>query len=335
MDLRSYSWDTALQEYLLHKRAHYATQTVRYYKIQLSGLARWSERAGIPFDAFGKRHLDRYLVERSQAGTSQTTLHHDALCAKVFFGWCTKNDLLERNPLSEYLVRNAPTPPKHMPGDEEIQALVGAVRDYWNPVKNPKARFQPAATRTFHRERNYAILVGLLDTACRAGEMLAFKVDDYNEPERRITVRTSKGRTARVLPVSDEWAEALESWLKVRAKVMEPVAKADDEGWLFISETGGAVVHRSLHHVLKSFLDFAGVDGKISLHALRRYSINRLAKHNLLAAQAIAGHKDTKTTLIYTKIDPDFVRDIHKEVGVVRGIVSNRNYEKAKRKRLV
>ena len=83
------------------------------------------------------------------------------------------------------------------------------------------------------------------------------------------------------------------------------------------------------------FLAFAGVDSRISLHSLRRYSINRLAKHNLLAAQQIAGHKDTKTTLIYTKIDPDYVREAHAQVGVVRGIVSNRNYEKQKRKRLV
>lgn len=69
---------------------------------------------------------------------------------------------------------------------------------------------------------------------------------------------------------------------------------------------------------------FAGLSPNITLYSLRRYSLNRLAKHNLLAAQTIAGHKDTKTTLIYTRIDPDFVRAMHEEVGVVRGILKSK-----------
>lgn len=88
-------------------------------------------------------------------------------------------------------------------------------------------------------------------------------------------------------------------------------------------------------HVIKNFVAFAGVDGRISLHSLRRYSLNKRAKTNLIVAPQIAGHKDTKTTLLYTRIDADYVRQVHDQTGVVRGIVTNRRYEQEKCKRLI
>ncbi len=53
---------------------------------------------------------------------------------------------------------------------------------------------------------------------------------------------------------------------------------------------------------------------------------------NLLATQQIAGHKETRTTLLYTQLDPDFVRDVHDSVGVVRGILESRRAPKPRRR---
>lgn len=69
----------------------------------------------------------------------------------------------------------------------------------------------------------------------------------------------------------------------------------------------------------------------MTLHSLRRYSLNRLAKVNLLATQAIAGHKEPKTTLLYTKLDADFVRDVHTSVSVVKNVLNSKREERRKR----
>ena len=159
-------------------------------------------------------------------------------------------------------------------------------------------------------------------------------MDDYRPSERQITIRVSKGREPRVIPVSREWQTHLDNWLKVRKRVMGNVPPAADEGWLFISETGTRLEEERFLKTLKKYVAFAGASEMITLHSLRRYSINRLTKHNLLMAQTIAGHKDTKTTLLYTKLDPDFIRDMHDQVGVVRGIVESKK-EAVKRKRLI
>ena len=61
---------------------------------------------------------------------------------------------------------------------------------------------------------------------------------------------------------------------------------------------------------------------------------NDVIERGLLATQQIAGHKETRTTLLYTQLDPDFVRGVHDSVGVVSGVLENRRALK-QRKRLV
>ncbi len=314
-------WEEALSEFLLHCQATRAKKTHYYYKVQLRQLVTWAVRNEVPFDSFGKRHLDRYLVYRAEGGRKPLTLHHDAICAKAFMAWCSKNDLLDRSLLAEYQVRNAPEPARYMPTQDEIDTLLQTIRDYWDVTKHPEVRYYDVHKRIFHRDRNHAIIQGLLDTACRVGELFNLQVDDYRAKERQVVIRVAKGREPRVLPVSATWAASVDGWLKVRARVMKDVKSEDDEGWLFISEYGGRVHEGRFLAAMKSYLKWANLPSSITLHSLRRFSINKLAKVSLLAAQQIAGHKETKTTLLYTKLDPEFLREAHEQAGVVAGNV--------------
>ena len=323
-----FTWEEALHEFYLHLQATRAQKTKRYYEVQLGGLVRWATQENVPFTGFGKRHMDRYLVSRAETGKAPLTLHHDAVCAKAFFHWCQKNDIVERSLLTDYQVRHAPRPAQYMPTDADMQTLLKSVHDFWNPAKNPSIRYSPVSKRVFHRDRNYAIILGLLDSASRIGEMLSLKVDDYRLKERQIVIRESKGREPRTLPVSPEWVDALNVWLRQRSKIM---AAQEDEGFLFVSEFGGRLDEGRFLKSLKKITGWAKISGRITLHSLRRYSLNRLAKVNLLATQQIAGHKETRTTLLYTQLDPDFIRGVHTSVGVVRDILGNKRVEKRKR----
>jgi len=328
------TWNEALREFLLHKEAAFAPKTVRYYKVQLGGLVAWAEHNDVPFAGFGKRHLDRYLIERQHQGKAALTLHHDAICAKAFLAWCQKNDLLDRSLLAEYLIRKAPRPPKYMPTQEDMSALVRAVHDFWNVAKNPGVRYEDPVSRIFHRDRNYAILIGLLDSACRIGEMMSLKVEDYDRVGPQITIRESKGREPRTIPVSRGFDTALAPWLKIRSRVTRNLKPGEDAGWLFLTEFGGRIDEGLFLKALKRYVTFAGLTDQITLHSLRRYSLNKLSKTDLLGAQRIAGHKETSTTLLYTQIDADHVRGVHERASVIEGIVTNKREARKERKRL-
>lgn len=333
----SVSWSEALREFLTHVEATRAAKTVRYYSIELRQLATWAEAERIPLDQFGKRNLDRYLVDRQRQGKAQTTLHHDAVCAKAFMAWCSKNDFLDRSRLAEYEVHNAPKPHKHIPADEEVTTFLEAIGSYWDPAKHHVSGIvtMPAPARLFHRTRNAALFMGLIDTACRIGEAVNLKVNDVKLGEASVVIREAKGKEPRTLPVGPEWETALRDWLRVRARVMASVPPAEDEGWLYVSETGGQLDGVQILKTLKRVTGFAGLSEEVTLHSLRRYSLNKLAKYNLLMAQAIAGHKDTKTTFGYTRLDPEFVRATHREASPLGSVMSNRNHPPTKKRRIV
>ena len=295
MGTSSVTWEEALRSFL-HLKAIRAVKTVRFYEVQLKSIIRWANAHQVALDRFGKRHLDEYLGDRLDRGTSRTTLHHDALCAKVFLKWCSRNDILSHSLLADYEVRSAPKTEKYMPSEEDMQKLLQGIVDYWNPERHPDIHSVKPSRRTFHRERNYAIILMLLDSAARIGEILSLRMENYDAEERKFIVIESKGREPRAIPVSNDCAEAVGLWLVVRKRVMRDVPKSADEGGLFISETSTRIDERVFLRTLGKFVEFAGVSDRITLHSLRRYSLNRLAKHNLLMAQTIAGHKETKTT---------------------------------------
>ena len=140
----SFTWEEVLREFFLRLQATRAKKTQQYYKAQVGGLARWAIGEDVPFSGFGKRHMDRFLVSRVEEGKAPLTLHHAAVCAKAFFHWCQKNDIVERSLLADYQVRHAPRPAQYMPADADMQTLLKSVPDYWNPAKNPR----PASTRS-------------------------------------------------------------------------------------------------------------------------------------------------------------------------------------------
>jgi hypothetical protein len=60
--LGSITWEEAIQEFSYHIQATRAPQTLRFYKVQLRQFVAWAKENEVPFQGFGKRHLDRYLV---------------------------------------------------------------------------------------------------------------------------------------------------------------------------------------------------------------------------------------------------------------------------------
>ena len=113
-----------------------------------------------------------------------------------------------------------------------------------------------------------------LDTSCRIGEIMNFKVSDYSRTEkgRQFTIRQAKGRQPRGLPVSSSCANAIDEWLKVRKRVMSEVPKSEDEGWLFMSETGGRGNEGNYLRGLKKIIRWAGLPEEMNNHSQRRFS---------------------------------------------------------------
>lgn len=308
-------WDAALTDFLRGCTGELEPRTVQSYRYQLKPFARWASANEIPLAQFTARHMREWLAQRAEGGVSQKTRRNDAITINVFFKFCVQNDYLPKNPLYDYKIPRAPEPFVRMPSPDELRALLLAVKERWDPATNPPIKHTPARERRFFRLRDYAILAGLIETGCRAGELLALTLDDYRPDRREIAIRQSKGDAPRIVPITDHWIACVAAWRKARPNV--------DCDRLFINQFGGPMEVTQVGRSFRHYRDFAGLEG-FSLHGLRHYAITQIAKVDVLAASDIAGHKDLKITRAYLHRDADHNREKHALANTLGKVLQHR-----------
>ncbi len=131
------------------------------------------------------------------------------------------------------------------------------------------------------------VLVVALNTGMRLGETLNLRWEDINFAKAEITVKHTKTKRARRIPMNNCLTSTLQS-----------VRIADDtDGYVFAHENGkpyGSVKTAFYRTVRK-----AGI-GHLRFHDLRHTFATRMAEvSNLPSVQAMLGHRDIKTTMRY------------------------------------
>ena len=137
----------------------------------------------------------------------------------------------------------------------------------------------------------------------RRSELLNLKPKDIDSKRGLLIIRQSKGRKDRVAPISEKVIEMLREYYKT----YKP------QTWLFEGQTKGEPYsEQSLQSVLKQALEKAGIKKPVSLHWLRHsYATHLLeAGTDLRYIQELLGHKNSKTTEIYTHVSTKSLQKI-------------------------
>lgn len=164
--------------------------------------------------------------------------------------------------------------------DSEEEALLKAIRHRISTTKD---------TRWTQMERLFIVLV---DTGMRLGEALALKWDAIDHEKQTVHIWVSKGDKPRTLPLTQRAYSALRSQI----------------GVLFEDLTKDRVEHR--WQTLRKELRLEH-DEQFVIHCLRHTCCTRLIKSglNIHKVQLWMGHKDIKTTLRYTHLDTEDLRE--------------------------
>lgn len=158
--------------------------------------------------------------------------------------------------------------------------------------------------------RDKAILELLFSTGLRVSELVALNRDiDLSRDE--FSVR-GKGEKVRVVFISDEAREAVQTYLDVRTDMEEP---------LFISLSHNTtdttrITSRSVERIVKRYATRSGIDPKkMSPHKLRHAFATDLLENgaDLRSVQALLGHADISTTQIYTHVTDKHLKEIHRK----------------------
>lgn len=159
--------------------------------------------------------------------------------------------------------------------------------------------------------RDKAILQLLYATGARASEAAALKIQDVNLEIGYVRC-FGKGRKERIVPLGKTAAATVSDYLK---QLRPLLAKPNSPDHLFLSRTGRGLDRIELWRIVKKYAIRAGMPKNLTVHTLRHCFATHLLSGgvDLRALQEMLGHADIKTTQIYTHVDQDRLRTIHKK----------------------
>ena len=159
--------------------------------------------------------------------------------------------------------------------------------------------------------RDRAILEVLYGAGLRVSEASGLRVPDLLFSDQLLRVR-GKGNRERIVPIGRAAIEAVESYLaEGRPRFVGP--KASD--FVFLSAHKRAFSRMGLWQVVHRWVKFAGIDKRVTPHTFRHTFATHLLEGgaDLGAVQAMLGHQSLATTQIYTHLDREYLRQVHRE----------------------
>jgi integrase/recombinase XerD len=216
------------------------------------------------------------LIEHEQdRGLMLSTIRTRLHCVNAFLGYAIEAGVVRPDVLTRRIrLRKPETLPRAMDPDDVKQLL--------SVIDNP---------------RNLAMIMVLLRTGMRIGELLNTKIQDLHLKDRKIDIyEGEKNRIGRVVYLSDDAMVALKVWIAIRDVRRE---------FLFYAQGRRNMSYSTAHLIFERCLTKAGLIHKgHSLHALRHTFASELlnAGMRIECLQPLMGHTSLDVTRRYARL---------------------------------
>jgi site-specific recombinase XerD len=219
--------------------------------------------------------IEVFVEQEQNRGIKPATLRLRLMCIYCFLRYLVENDQLPSNRFVRKIRIKIPqTLPKAMPPND-VHRLLAVVNDI----------------------RNRAMILILLRTGMRIGELLNMKVYDLRLSEQKALIwQGEKNCVGRVVCLSADALQALSRWFDIR----DP-----DQEYVFYSRRRHIMCYATARIMFKKYLDKAGLSVKnYGLHSLRHTFATDLlnAGMRLECLQQLLGHSSLEMTLRYARL---------------------------------
>ncbi len=159
--------------------------------------------------------------------------------------------------------------------------------------------------------RDKAILELLYAAGLRVSELVELPLSGLDRRERFVTV-FGKGSKERLVPVGEPALRALDRYL---GEVRPTLARGAASRRIFLNARGTPLTRMAVWTLVKRCARRAGIEKKVSPHTLRHTFATHLLEGgaDLAAVQQLLGHADIATTQIYTHVDREYLREVHRK----------------------
>jgi integrase/recombinase XerD len=157
--------------------------------------------------------------------------------------------------------------------------------------------------------RDKALLEFAYASGVRVSELVALRVRDL-DLEEGLAMVVGKGAKERVVPVGRAAIRALEVYLRE----IRPGLARSTEGAVFLNARGRPLSRMGVWKILRRHVERAGIQRRVTPHTLRHSFATHLLEGgaDLAAVQEMLGHADIATTQIYTHVEREYLREVHR-----------------------
>lgn len=287
------SFDDLLYAFLLDcKHRSLSRRTIEFYEYSLQQMNKSFMEKNQTLDPLAVTHhdLQTYFVgSMIDKALAPQTINGRLKSCKAFFAFLFKHDYVSVNVAEKLALVKAPKDTIHTFTHDQVLQL----------LRMPKQK-------TFTGMRDYTVMVLLLETGIRIGELLALTLKDVHLKERELQIAPGKGGRARNIPFQKTCAKVLQLYIAERG-----TAKTDA---LFISLENEPLHIRSIQDRITDYGKMARISGvRVSPHTFRHTMAKMYIRNggDPFSLQQILGHSSLEMVHTYVRLFSNEVREQH------------------------
>jgi integrase/recombinase XerD len=144
----------------------------------------------------------------------------------------------------------------------------------------------------------------------RVSEMCGLTLEQIDRERKLVRVR-GKGRKERFVPYGSACRNALREYLERSRSILLGNRISPT---VYLNYRGNPLSRVGFWKILKKYAIRSGLPAAVSPHTLRHSFATHLVEGgaDLRAVQELLGHSSISTTQIYTKLDMDYLLEVHR-----------------------
>ena len=274
----------------------FSEHSVSAYVLDVSRYLAWMhDEAGItaPGDIL-LAHITGFLRALKDAGYAASSMARTISSIRHFHRFVLGEGLGSANP-SEQL--DTPTLVRHLP--------VVLTQDEMAHILEQPDTAKPLGLR------DRALLETLYATGMRVSELTSLTLDQLLLDDALVRI-IGKGNKERIVPMGSVARSFCDDYLRsVRPRLLQ---RGRPHRTAFLNHRGGPLSRMSVLTITKKYAAMAGIATDVHPHTFRHSFATHLLEGgaDLRSVQEMLGHADISTTQIYTHVDRDYLKEVHR-----------------------
>ena len=290
--------DTYLEDYLtmLRVEKNLSTNSITSYKTDLKRYINFlfNKESIQDLNSIRQIHIRNFIRYLNDQNLSSASINRSFSSIRSYHKYLSGEEKISHNPTQ---LLDPPKISKKLPKVLSIQDVDVII----NSVKLEESMGY----------RDKAILETLYSAGLRVSELCALEMNNILFDSAMLRV-VGKGNKERYVPLGSKAIKLINDYCKYIRSLL--INKKKTDGNVFLSKNGKKLTRMTIFNIMKKWTQISGINKDISPHTFRHSFATHLLEGgaDLRAVQEMLGHSDISTTQIYTHLDNEYLKEVHR-----------------------